>query len=335
MGAEAFATGSSIAFGTTPSLHTAAHEAAHVVQQRAGVSLQGGVGQSGDAYERHADEVADLVVQGRSAETTLDRMSGNAASTGVQLRHARNTDEQVGSLPKKSVSGKAAGRLEHAKKAIEHTKALLNFGAGNQVEALRDSKFNSNYRLSVMRDWKCWIIAPQVRALAAANREALTAAKAALAHGGNCGEHAQVAFDYLRVHAVGESINRTDVEGLDHAFILMGDMSADKDDELVVSDPWPTKAKACLWEDHFAWEADRGKINTRSSMVADGKRISAVIQAGLKLSPRGEAMIKMALSQERTEEEITKGQEGDKPWIWDHSDAHSSFREYNYQPADE
>ncbi|MEL6182385.1 MAG: DUF4157 domain-containing protein, partial [Myxococcota bacterium] len=47
MGAEAYATGNDIAFRQTPSLHTAAHEAAHIVQQRAGVQLNGGVGQEG------------------------------------------------------------------------------------------------------------------------------------------------------------------------------------------------------------------------------------------------------------------------------------------------
>src|SRR5690606_1217797 len=38
LGASAYATGDRVAFAGAPSLHTAAHEAAHVVQQRAGVS---------------------------------------------------------------------------------------------------------------------------------------------------------------------------------------------------------------------------------------------------------------------------------------------------------
>lgn len=77
MGAEAYATGNSVAFSSgSPSLHTAAHEAAHVVQQRGGVQLKGGVGEVGDAYERHADEVADRVVAGQSAEALLDGMAG-------------------------------------------------------------------------------------------------------------------------------------------------------------------------------------------------------------------------------------------------------------------
>jgi hypothetical protein len=84
IGAEAYATGNNVAFANSPSLHTAAHEAAHVVQQRGGVQLKDGTGQSGDAYERHADAVADLVVQGQSAEHLLDEHAG----TGGREVHA-------------------------------------------------------------------------------------------------------------------------------------------------------------------------------------------------------------------------------------------------------
>jgi hypothetical protein len=71
IGASAYATGNHVAFGSSPDLHTAAHEAAHVIQQQNGVQLLGGVGQSGDAYERHADAVADRVVAGDSAAALL------------------------------------------------------------------------------------------------------------------------------------------------------------------------------------------------------------------------------------------------------------------------
>jgi hypothetical protein len=86
MGAEAFAVGEHVAFRDAPSLHTAAHEAAHVVQQQAGVHLAGGVGAAGDAYERHADQVADLVVQGKSAEHLLDQTAGGGAASAVQRK---------------------------------------------------------------------------------------------------------------------------------------------------------------------------------------------------------------------------------------------------------
>jgi Domain of unknown function (DUF4157) len=67
------------------------HELTHVIQQQAGVHLKDGVGQAGDPYERHADAVADLVVNRRPAGPLLDAMPGgakshkaNAAGAGVR-----------------------------------------------------------------------------------------------------------------------------------------------------------------------------------------------------------------------------------------------------------
>ncbi len=86
IGARAYATGNAVAFAGAPDLHTAAHEAAHVVQQRAGVHLKGGVGETGDVYERHADQVADAVVAGRSAEALLDAHAGGGGGGEVIQR---------------------------------------------------------------------------------------------------------------------------------------------------------------------------------------------------------------------------------------------------------
>lgn len=88
IGASAYATGNDVAFSTQPDLFLAAHEAAHVVQQRQGVHLKGAVGQDGDAYERHADDVAAAVVRGESAEALLGA-PGAEAGTAVQ----RNTTQ--------------------------------------------------------------------------------------------------------------------------------------------------------------------------------------------------------------------------------------------------
>jgi hypothetical protein len=88
IGATAYAKGNDVAFASAPDLHTAAHEAAHSVQQRAGVQLKGGVGEAGDAYERHADAVADTVVRGESAEGLLSEMAGPAAAGGAVQQKA-------------------------------------------------------------------------------------------------------------------------------------------------------------------------------------------------------------------------------------------------------
>lgn len=98
LGASAFASGSHVVFAGSPSLHTAAHEVAHVVQQRAGVAVEGGLGREGDAYERHADEVADGVVAGRSVESLLDRVprrSVGASTSPVVQRKITATKEGV------------------------------------------------------------------------------------------------------------------------------------------------------------------------------------------------------------------------------------------------
>lgn len=98
MGAEAYATGSHVAFRTSsPSLHTAAHEAAHIVQQRGGVQLKGGVGQAGDAYEQHADAVAERVVRGESA---VELLGGQGAASEASPAPAKNAAcEECGGAP--------------------------------------------------------------------------------------------------------------------------------------------------------------------------------------------------------------------------------------------
>ncbi|HEY0482464.1 MAG TPA: DUF4157 domain-containing protein [Kofleriaceae bacterium] len=128
MGAEAFATGDRVAFARQPDLHTAAHEAAHVVQQRGGVQLKGGVGQADDAHERHADAVADRVVQGKSTEDLLDQVSGQVSGGGdaaggsgaVQRKITIEpaAGEAVGSEPP-ARSAKAKGKKRAVEPSVE------------------------------------------------------------------------------------------------------------------------------------------------------------------------------------------------------------------------
>ena len=103
MGADAYATGNHVVLGGGTDLHTVAHEAAHVVQQRGGVQLKGGVGAAGDVYEQHADAVADAVVAGKSAESLLSNYAGSsggspATQSSVQrynkVNHARVSNNQ-------------------------------------------------------------------------------------------------------------------------------------------------------------------------------------------------------------------------------------------------
>ena len=88
LGANAYAVGNSVAFAGTSDLHTTAHEAAHVVQQRGGVQLKGGIDQPGDAYERHADAVADAVVAGRPAAPLLDQVAGGGGNHDMAVQRS-------------------------------------------------------------------------------------------------------------------------------------------------------------------------------------------------------------------------------------------------------
>ncbi|MDQ3368611.1 MAG: DUF4157 domain-containing protein [Myxococcota bacterium] len=97
LGAEAYATGDRVAFAKQPDLHTAAHEAAHTVQQGAGAVSGNGVDPS-PAHEQAADQVADAVVAGESAEPLLDAATGGqpatasaSAGAGITQRKATGT----------------------------------------------------------------------------------------------------------------------------------------------------------------------------------------------------------------------------------------------------
>jgi hypothetical protein len=82
LGSHGYATGDHVAFAETPSLFLAAHEAAHVVQQRAGVHLSSAVGQVGDSYEQNADAVAARVVAGESAVDLLGPATSASPANG-------------------------------------------------------------------------------------------------------------------------------------------------------------------------------------------------------------------------------------------------------------
>lgn len=86
LGAAAYCAGDRIAFDRPPDLHTVAHEAAHVIQQRSDLTLSEGVGHRDDRHERRANEVADAVVQGKSAEPLLNEYAGTQPGGSSQLQ---------------------------------------------------------------------------------------------------------------------------------------------------------------------------------------------------------------------------------------------------------
>jgi hypothetical protein len=144
IGAKAYAQGSSTAFADSPDLHTAAHEAAHVMQQKAGKTPAGGVGKAGDALEQEADAVADKVVQGKSAQSLLDGMGGGGAPGGkavgklaegpeVQSESVQLSDSGGGMAsadppPDAAVQRKAAVQMAEAEGPAAPESVTLNVG---------------------------------------------------------------------------------------------------------------------------------------------------------------------------------------------------------------
>jgi hypothetical protein len=116
LGARAYASGDQVAFAESPDLFLVAHEAAHVVQQRGGVQLSGGVGEAGDVYEQHADEVAAAVVRGESVESLLDELASQSTGSGVQRSVQLDTRiraEVVGHASPRWESANEQGRVDN------------------------------------------------------------------------------------------------------------------------------------------------------------------------------------------------------------------------------
>ena len=145
IGAQAFATGDHVVLGEGADLRTVAHEAAHVVQQRGEVRLKGGVGEAADEYERQADEVADRVVQGESAERLLDAATSASGKRGAATHEgthpiARSEVHTGGGGPTRDASapvqcmkfrdnGKAIGPLEEEPKDAHDTEQIDAFNS--------------------------------------------------------------------------------------------------------------------------------------------------------------------------------------------------------------
>jgi hypothetical protein len=154
MGADAYTTGQHVVLGRGTDLRTVAHEAAHVIQQRGGVQLKGGVGESGDAHEQHADAVADAVVAGQSAVPLLDRYQGTVDTPGVQKFGA---DEHRN-------MGNEGSSAREVKLADDYT---LSYGeitalGGDHFESIqqmrdfatRPTGANSREEIEYAREWK-------------------------------------------------------------------------------------------------------------------------------------------------------------------------------------
>jgi hypothetical protein len=140
IGAVAYATGNAVAFQSSPDLFTAAHEAAHVVQQRAGVQLLGGVGDVGDIYEQHADTVAAAVVRGERAEHLLTHHAGSssASTTNAPVQRAPAAPTAADTTSRTAAAAAGANMFNPGDRdPLDHVASLLVVLPAEAANALR------------------------------------------------------------------------------------------------------------------------------------------------------------------------------------------------------
>jgi hypothetical protein len=232
----------------------------------------------------------------------MQRSAGNAAVTQM-LHRGRDTPQsgrapvsvvqrahEPSHKPRRTISQQALERLQLAKDAIRYTKALIP-DAANQREGLQETAYNSYMRMTVMRNNVFWDL---TKLRDKPDEETLTAAKAAYAEGGNCGEHADVVFAYLRANARGERIRRVAVKAIDHTLVIIGG-AHEPDSEWVAVDAWPTQPKACLWDDHFGYTADRRGLKVSSDEIADGRSDVDLVRSRIKLNAAGKDVLGWSL----------------------------------------
>lgn len=121
LGARAYTTAGHIAFGQLPSLRTAAHEAAHAIQQQQGLPIASGLGSPSDQYEQQADEVARRVELGQPCQDLLDQNQGQnqGQSQGQSQSQASTPSSAIQRLILRFGDIEQGGFLDDEQEALE------------------------------------------------------------------------------------------------------------------------------------------------------------------------------------------------------------------------
>ncbi|HEY5958112.1 MAG TPA: DUF4157 domain-containing protein, partial [Polyangiaceae bacterium] len=100
LGALGYTMGERIAFRSAPDVKLAAHEAAHVVQQRAGVTLSSSAMDRGhnDPYERTADKAAERILNCEPAKELTDS-GGSTAPASIAVQRDELTEQSSDKMP--------------------------------------------------------------------------------------------------------------------------------------------------------------------------------------------------------------------------------------------
>jgi hypothetical protein len=183
IGADAYATGNDIVFAVEPTRELVGHEAAHIVQQRAGVSLSGGVGAVGDPYEQQADQVGALVASGQSVAHLFAPGSSVRVPTAIQRKEKQPPTID---MPPMTIGveaslisdeyGEVADEAEHdqALEIVQRPPIELRISAeGQSAQARRIIDEIEGYRLRLMQGIRDGVIPTTVLATNQATVSAL------------------------------------------------------------------------------------------------------------------------------------------------------------------
>lgn len=124
LGAHAYAYGNDIAFAEHPTAELVAHEATHIVQQRAGVALKSLDGGSSDVHEQQANAVERAVATGESAVPLLANLSSAGTSSAASVQR-----KGIGSpAPSSAAAPKPGGKERYlARNAVPLWKAVEGY----------------------------------------------------------------------------------------------------------------------------------------------------------------------------------------------------------------
>jgi hypothetical protein len=245
-------------------------------------------GRSAKASPRVEHHVAGLAPGSREAAVEqvlqLQRTCGNQAVQRLLHRDAVRPID----VKEVTVSAQTMTRLGLAQAAIKQVNnEILKFGAGNQAEDIRKTRGVALQRTKVLQDKKD--IDWQVTRDNAADEKRVQPEPARrnilLQYYGAsvCDDFGYATFNYLRQIASGQKLTRAASPGLHHAFVIIGDLKTDTDNELVVADPWPTSPQAVVWSDFFGYHPERKALNIKNEMVADGSNIHEQMKSSITI----------------------------------------------------
>ena len=183
-------------------------------------------------------------------------------------RPIRPAHELDGKTVKKVVPRETKALLDLGEQAIGIVKETISSGAGNIAYDLNASQNRGFEKLCYTR--ACTYHAPDIPKNYR-NLVAREAAQVRAGHGGNCDEHALLAGAELnRLLPAGTPLALCRIQGLDHSFVVVGDLEGDRAG-LVVVDAWPTAAQAVVGGD-FKWGTPQ-RFEARYPFQANGEDV--------------------------------------------------------------